>query len=212
MQKTIIRIFDILIALVSLPFAALAFVLILVPQLVIFKGIFYFSERIGKDNKKFIHVKLRSMRGRNETAGRHDPSGSRAHLEKWRIPVWGCILRKTHLDEIPEIFFILIGAESFVGPRPLLPAHAALVDTGKRQAQKPGWTGYSQVFLKTRGILPSRIQRRLDMELGEKLTIGLYFRLLFASFFARKKRRLMPGDDVIAYRQKITGHDGEPNG
>ncbi|MDR1909881.1 MAG: sugar transferase, partial [Spirochaetaceae bacterium] len=169
----VIRIMDFLFALVLLPFALLIFVLLLLPELAVFRRIFYVSQRAGQGGKLFTHVKLQTMYGRRRGA-----SPGRAHLETERIPPWGGFLRKTHLDEIPEIVFILMGLESFVGPRPLLPEHAALVSTPERALLKPGWTGLSQIFLKRRGILPGRIQRRLDRELGRKLCFTLYFRIL----------------------------------
>ena len=130
-------------------------------------------------------------------------AGGRAHLETWRIPSWGRFLRKTHLDEIPELFFILIGRESFVGPRPLLAEHIALVDSPQRRSLKPGWTGYSQIFLKTRGILPSRIQRRLDQKLGMELSPAVYIRVLCATLCTPKREPSGPGPTVRAYRQAI---------
>ena len=207
MQKKMIRFFDLFLALLLLPFALTAFILLLVPQLICFGGIFYLSPRVGQGGKLFNHVKLKSMRGDNFSA---HSGGGRAHLETWRIPLWGRFLRKTHLDEIPELFFILAGRESFVGPRPLLREHIALVDSPERRALKPGWTGLSQVFLKTRGILPSRIQRRLDKKLGE-LGPRLYMKILCATLFAKNKRTASPGPTVMAYRQSVQANAGGTN-
>ena len=197
-----IRFFDITFALFLLPFAVAAFVMILVPQLLCFRGVFYVSTRVGQGGRKFTHVKLKSMR--TNLPGSVLQGGGRAHMETRRIPLWGRVLRKTHLDEMPEILYILAGQESFVGPRPLLLEHISLADSRERQALKPGWTGYSQVFLKTRGILPSRLQRRLDQKLGRELNPALYLKLLCATLFARKRKPLNPGPTVIAYRIKIT--------
>jgi lipopolysaccharide/colanic/teichoic acid biosynthesis glycosyltransferase len=207
-----IRFFDVFIAVLLLPFALIIFLLLLLPQIIFLKGIFYTSEREGQGGKKYTHVKLKSMRG--NSAGFHSShqGGGRAHLEAWRIPPWGRFLRKTHLDEIPEIFLILTGRESFVGPRPLLPGHIVLVDSPQRKALKPGWTGLSQIYLKTRGILPSRIQRRLDQKLGEELNFQLYSKILCATFFAKRKKPGKPGPTVTAYRQSIQANYGGNNG
>ncbi|MDR1318209.1 MAG: sugar transferase [Treponema sp.] len=197
----IIRIMDILAALALLPAALLIFVLLLLPQLAVFGKIFYLSRRIGREGKPFTYVKLKSMRDQETPV----PSGGgRAHLEAKRIPPWGRFLRKLHIDEIPDILLILIGTESFVGPRPLLAEHAALVDSPERRNLKPGWTGLSQVFLKRRKILPSRIQRRLDKRLGRELCPALYCRILFATAASPSRRGGMkPGPTVRAYRNSL---------
>ena len=196
--QSIIRFFDFSLALVLMPFALTLFILILLPQLICFGAIFYTSVRVGQGGANFRYVKLKSMRDVTTLTG-----GGRAHLETPRIPAWGRFLRMTHFDEIPELFFIIAGRESFAGPRPLLPDHAALVDSRERRAIKPGWTGFSQIFLKTRGILPSRIQRRLDQKLGRELCPSLYIKLLCATLFAPKRRLSNPGPTVVNYRLSI---------
>ena len=199
----IIRFFDICLVLVLMPFALTLFILLLLPQIVCFGAIFYMSVRVGRGGEQFKHIKLRSMR--NASAATH----GRAHLETWRVPAWGRFIRKTHLDELPELFFILVGRESFIGPRPLLPEHIALADSPERREMKPGWTGFSQIFLKTRGILPSRIQRRLDQKLSRELCPSLYIKLLCATFFAARRRPSAPGPTVAAYRKSIQKSDME---
>jgi lipopolysaccharide/colanic/teichoic acid biosynthesis glycosyltransferase len=205
MSKSAIRFFDILLSALLLPFASAIFLTLLLPQVMCLKGIFYVSIRTGQGGRKYRYVKLKSMRGDSGASQSGSQSGShgRAYLEEWRIPAWGRFLRKSHLDEIPELALILAGRESFVGPRPLLPEHIALVDSPERKAAKPGWTGLSQIYLKTRGILPSRVQRRLDQKLGAELNIRLYFRILCATIFAKKRKPGTPGPTVMAYRQSI---------
>ena len=205
----IIRIMDVFFALTLLPFALLIFILLLLPQLVIFGKIFYLSRRIGRGGRPFTYVKLKSMYDRETPV---PAGGGRAHLEAERIPPWGRFLRKLHIDEIPEILFILMGTESFVGPRPLLAEHAALVESPERRNVKPGWTGLSQIFLKRRQILPSRIQRRLDTHLGRELCPALYCRLLFATAVPTPRRGgLKPGPTIRAYRNSLTTPGGTQN-
>ncbi|MDR1373625.1 MAG: sugar transferase [Treponema sp.] len=216
----IIRVMDIAFALAMLPFALLAFLILLLPQLGVFGGIFYVSPRLGRGGRSFTYVKLKSMYSRKNSSPvspafpgpARVPGGGRAHLEPERIPPWGRFLRKTHLDEIPEIFFILAGAESFVGPRPLLAEHAALVDSPERRMLKPGWTGFSQIFLKRRKTLPSRIQRRLDIRLGRELRPALYLRLLVATTAVSSRRgSLNPGPTVRAYRAALVSPGRTPH-
>jgi lipopolysaccharide/colanic/teichoic acid biosynthesis glycosyltransferase len=199
---------DVILALILLPAALLLFAILSLPQLCVFRTIFYVSRRFGRGGRSFPYVKLKSMYDR-ECAVSTNPGGGRAYMEPDRIPPWGVFLRKTHLDELPEIFFILLGAESFVGPRPLLAEHAALVDSPQRRRLKPGWTGFSQVFLKRRTILPSRIQRRLDIRLGRELCPALYLRLLAATAAGPSRRGVLkPGPTVRAYRASLGSPEG----
>ncbi|MDR1239348.1 MAG: sugar transferase [Treponema sp.] len=212
----VIRIMDIVLALALLPFVLLVFMLLSLPQLCVFGKILYVSPRLGRKGRTFTYVKLQSMYDREDPpvlpvspvspggGASRVQGGGRAYLERERIPPWGRFLRRTHLDELPEIFFILVGTESFVGPRPLLAEHAALVDSPERRMLKPGWTGFSQVFLKRRKILPSRIQRRLDIRLGRELRPALYLRLLCATIAVPSRRSVLkPGPTVRAYRASL---------
>jgi lipopolysaccharide/colanic/teichoic acid biosynthesis glycosyltransferase len=217
----IIRLMDIVLALALLPFALPVFLLALLPQLCVFGKVLHVSQRLGQGGRAFTYVKLKSMYDREYPPVPSSPPASpggqsrvpgRAYLEGERIPPWGRFLRNTHVDEVPEIFFILAGVESFVGPRPLLAEHAALVDSPERRMLKPGWTGFSQVFLKRRKILPSRIQRRLDIRLGRELCPGLYLGLLAATIAVPPRRGpLKPGPTVRAYRASL-GSPGSPKG
>jgi lipopolysaccharide/colanic/teichoic acid biosynthesis glycosyltransferase len=203
----VMRILDIALALILLPAGLFVFVLLVPPQLLVFRRVFYVSRRAGKDGRPFAYVKLMSMRA--ESGGRF--GGGRAHLEAERVPLWGKFLRSCHFDEIPELVFILAGRESFVGPRPLLPSHLALVDSPWRRQLKPGWTGLSQIFLRKKGILPSRIQRRLDAKLGRELGPLLYLKILAATMgaFFSGAGQAKPGPTVNAYREAIIRGDNE---
>lgn len=207
----LIRFFDLLLSCLLLPFFLVSFLLLVIPELIIFKKILYISKRVGKNGKLFTYVKLKSM----YDIEKDDALIGRAHLETERISPWGRFLRAAHLDEIPEILFIFIGIESFVGPRPLLAEHTTLVDTAERRMLKPGWTGLSQIFLKRKGILPSRVQRRLDLRMSRKLDTCFYIRILFAtlqSYMTKPaSKHNSPGPTVLAYRQSIQERKNEKN-
>jgi lipopolysaccharide/colanic/teichoic acid biosynthesis glycosyltransferase len=217
----VMRAFDLVLALLLLLPGLVIFVLLVPFQLIFFRRLFHVSRRGGRNGRFFMHIKLKSMHerapgsagdGSSESSG-DKSGGGRAHLEAERIPRWGRFLRASHLDELPELVFILTGRESFVGPRPLLPPHLALVDSPWRRRLKPGWTGLSQIFLRKKGILPSRIQRRLDARLGKDLSPALYLKILAATAgaFFSGPGQAEPGPTVAAYREAIQRGERESN-
>ena len=198
--RTVIRAMDTLIAAIVFPAALCLVVLIVVPHLVVFGPPFLFRQaRIGPKGV-VRHIKIRTMHPAPDSTGR-------SHLESGRIPRLGRFLRATHLDELPELIMILSGQESFVGPRPLSPDHDTLVWSRERAAARRGWTGYAQLYLRRKGVLPSRIQRRLDRRLASELSPAVYCRVLIATVWTltTRPRRSDPGPTVHAYRASLTG-------
>ena len=132
--------------LISLPIIAYAAILIKLTS----KGpVIYKQERIGKDGKIFTIYKLRTMRADAEKgtgavwAKANDP----------RITSVGRVLRKTRIDELPQLFNILKGDMSLIGPRPERPEivqtlKTVINDYEKRLSIKPGITGLAQIFHK----------------------------------------------------------------
>lgn len=107
--------------------------------------VFYLQERVGKDGKYFKVIKLRSMGVDAEKKGaqwadKNDP----------RVTKVGAFIRKTRIDEIPQLFNVLQGNMSLIGPRPERPMFTAQFNEEvpgfvKRLAVKPGVTGWAQV-------------------------------------------------------------------
>lgn len=128
-------------AVLAIPMSVIALIIVLgSPGDPIFK-----QERLGKDGKPFIMYKFRSMR---EDAERDGPRW--ADADDARCTRFGAVLRRTRLDELPQIWNILRGDMSFVGPRPERACfyrvfEQYIVGFSNRLDVIPGLTGYAQV-------------------------------------------------------------------
>ncbi len=161
---------------------------------------FHVSKRIGRYGVEYAHPKIRSMKGGRETG--------RVFFEAHRINFWGRLLRRLHLDELPELFLILIGRMSFVGPRPL-PAYLLRdLDTSLRETVRPGWTGPAQLYLLRKGRLDKRLQMRLDSYYVRRRSPCYDLRILAATLSGVFRSRAMNLDpcgsaDRISYAEDL---------
>jgi O-antigen biosynthesis protein WbqP len=138
------RFFDILLAcLILLPLLPLFLLVALMVRLTSKGSALYWSDRVGKNNTLFKMPKFRTMRVDTPAVATHlldDPS-------RWLTPI-GAFLRKTSLDELPQLFSILKGDMSFVGPRPALFNQDDLILLRTERGIHtllPGLTGWAQV-------------------------------------------------------------------
>ncbi len=101
---------------------------------------FFFQHRPGKGEKIFTIVKFKTMNDKKDSSGK-------LLSDSERLTTLGKFLRSTSLDELPQLFNVLKGDMSFVGPRPLLPEYLSLYseEQRKRHQVKPGITGWAQV-------------------------------------------------------------------
>ncbi len=128
--------------------------------------------RVGRFQKPFVLVKFRTMRpGTAEVATHLADAGA--------ITRWGHFLRRSKLDELPQLWNVLKGEMSLIGPRPCLPTQARLIEARERRgvfAARPGITGLAQV----QGIDMSDPERlaEVDARMLEDLTLARYFHCL----------------------------------
>lgn len=120
------------------------------------------QQRIGRGGVPFTVYKLRSMRpdgaGTPDPRGGGEPSGGD---ESHRVTRVGRVLRRWAIDELPQLVNVLRGEMSLVGPRPLIPEHAALLNghEDERHSVKPGLTGWAAVTRATTRTWDERIDK-----------------------------------------------------
>lgn len=155
------KVFDVLLAFLLLLVASPLLVVVAVMIKVTSRGpILHWSDRVGKNNEKFRMPKFRSMRIDTPQVATHLLSDPSAYL----TPVGG-FLRRTSLDELPQLLSILVGDMHFVGPRPALFNQDDLVALRtERGIHKlaPGLTGWAQV--NGRDELPISVKVQYDYE------------------------------------------------
>ncbi|KMQ71121.1 MULTISPECIES: sugar transferase [Chryseobacterium] len=124
---------------------------------------FFLQERPGKDGKIFQIIKFKTMRDLTDVNGKQ--------LSDYeRLTLMGKIVRKTSLDEIPQLLNVLKGEMSLVGPRPLLPEYWTLYSEEQRRRHdvKPGITGWAQI--NGRNALSWEEKFRYDLEYVDKIS------------------------------------------
>lgn len=135
------RFIDIAIALVTLLLLSPVILIVIILLFIANRGKpFFFQERIGKNERSFYVIKFKSMNDRRDSDGKLLPDNVRL------TPV-GAFVRKTSLDELPQLINVLKGDMSLVGPRPLLPKYLPLYseEQHRRHLVQPGITGWAQV-------------------------------------------------------------------
>lgn len=140
--------------------------------------IFFTQERVGRGGRCFRLIKFRSMVVGAETKG----AGILVEKNDLRITRSGAILRRTSMDELPQLINVLRGEMSLVGPRPTLRYQVEQYDAEQRRRLlvPPGLTGWAQVNGRKSLDWPSRI--RLDLEYLDRVSLltdlGIMFRTL----------------------------------
>jgi len=146
--------------------------------------IFYWSERVGKNKKKFEMPKFRTMRINTPTIATHKMTNPELFLT-----TIGGFLRRNSLDELPQLFSILIGDMSFVGPRPALYNQEDLIALRTKYGIEqliPGLTGWAQVNGRDELHISKKVE--LDFEYMKRQSFFFDMKILWLTFLKVLKR------------------------
>lgn len=170
------RLFDLVLALVAVCIFAIPLALVALLVKVTSPGpILYWSDRVGRYNRIFRMPKFRSMRVGTPAVATHLLNNPAAHL----TPI-GSFLRRSSLDELPQVWSILVGDMSFVGPRPALFNQDDLValrtEAGVHELQ-PGLTGWAQVNGRDELPIPQKVA--LDVEYLRRQSFWFDLRIIW---------------------------------
>ena len=179
------RIFDLLLAMVATFILAIPVVLVAAAVRLTSPGpALYWSDRVGRHNKIFKMPKFRSMRTGTPAVATHlleDPSAYLTPL--------GSFLRKSSLDELPQLWSILVGDMSFVGPRPALFNQLDLIELRTHEGVHellPGLTGWAQVNGRDEIPIPEKV--KLDAIYLRNRSISLDILILWMTLIKVVKR------------------------
>ena len=169
MQQLLIRALDILFSLFGLIFGSPVFLFIAILGYFDTKSPIFRQERVGREKKPFILVKFRTMKPDTASVATHLASAS-------AITPFGNFLRRTKLDELPQLWNVLKGEMSLVGPRPCLFNQQELINEREKRgvyAVRPGITGLAQV--NEIDMSTPELLAETDAQMIKDLTIGKYF-------------------------------------
>jgi O-antigen biosynthesis protein WbqP len=174
------RVFDLTLAGALLVLLALPMLIIALAVKLTSQGpILHWSKRIGKHNKIFLMPKFRSMKVTTPQLATHLLTNS----ENYLTPIGG-LIRKTSLDEVPQLFSVLSGDMSFVGPRPALFNQDDLVQLRTERGLshlRPGITGWAQI--NGRDELPIPIKVEFDYFYFKNYSLWLDLKILGLTVF-----------------------------
>ncbi len=182
------RLFDILaalaIGLVALPVLVMSALLV---RLRLGSPVLFRQQRSGQYGREFTILKFRTMR---------DPRHP-GEPDARRIPRTGRLLRATSMDELPQLWNVLRGDMSIIGPRPTLPEQVACYDDRQRGrlAVRPGVTGWAQVNGRNSLSWPERIE--LDLWYIDNRSVWLDLRIIAATAFQLVRRNGITGQGGV---------------
>ena len=185
------RVIDIVCSLIALPFFLLIFMAV-APIVKLTDGgpVFYNAPRLGKNGKIFNMYKFRSMRVNAPDIRNADGSTYNADDDP-RVTKIGKFLRETSLDETPQIFNVLRGDMSIIGPRAHLTTNFYGLESVSKQDRKrlsvlPGITGYSQAYYRNNATQQEKVE--CDAYYADNVSLVLDLKILFRTVWVVLKR------------------------
>ena len=186
------RLFDILLSLISILLLSWFLLIIGIIVWIDTKAFPIFRQRrIGRNNKEFLILKFRSM---HKNTPKDVPTHLLENPDKY-ITRFGKFIRKTSIDELPQLFNIFVGHMSFIGPRPALWSQVDLIEGRNKndiQLIRPGLSGYAQ----THGRDEVSIEEKIELDTYYLKHFSLWFdiKLVFLSIFkALSKKNVLEG-------------------
>ena len=198
------RIFDLVLAIIALPFWMI--ILVVVGPMIYFQdkgSIFYNAPRLGKDGEIFKMYKFRSMKMNAPDLRNEDGSTFNAEDDP-RLTKIGKFIRKTSLDETPQLLNIIKGDMSIIGPRPDLPEHMELYEGNevRKLEIRPGVTGYNQAYF--RNTIPWKERIKNDIYYIDHLTMWMDIKVFFKTAVSVLKREdvfvVTKSEEKITYK------------
>ncbi len=194
------RILDIILSILGLVILSpVLLVIYILVRIKIGTPVFFSQKRPGKNEKIFYMYKFRSMTNEKDETGRLLPDDK-------RLTKFGTFLRKTSIDELPELFNVLKGDMSLVGPRPLLVEYLPLYneEQKERHNMKPGITGWAQV--NGRNAISWQEKFKLDVWYVRNWSLKLDFKIIGMTF-----KKVFNSEGISqsghATVEKFTGND-----
>lgn len=199
-KRFCIRIFDLIVSFIALLFLALPFMLISFAIVCDSKGGAFFKQvRVGKNGKEFKIMKFRTMVTNAEAKGLQISTSGDSRITKV-----GKFLRKTKIDELPQLFNVFVGQMSFVGPRPEVPKYVAMYNEEQRNVLlvKPGITDEASIVFRDENTILENAEDtetayineimpvKLNLNLKYIRKMGLFYnvKIIFKTVFAVLKK------------------------
>ena len=191
------RLFDLLVSLFTIVFS-LPFLILIIAFLIFINHVspFYLQQRTGKGGKSFVVIKFKTMEDKRDSSGRLLPDSK-------RLTKIGKLLRAFSLDELPQLFNVLKGDMSLVGPRPLLPEYLPLYNErqARRHEVRPGITGWAQI--NGRNNLSWEEKFEMDVWYVDNISFKLDMKILFLTIVKVLKREgINAGENITMEKFK----------
>lgn len=199
-KRFCIRVFDLIVSFIALLFLALPFILISFAIVCDSRGGAFFKQvRVGKNGKEFKIMKFRTMVTNAEAKGLQISTSGDSRITKV-----GKFLRKTKIDELPQLFNVFVGQMSFVGPRPEVPKYVAMYNEEQRNVLlvKPGITDEASIVFRDENTILENAEDteaayineimpvKLNLNLKYIRKMGLFYniKIIFKTVFAVLKK------------------------